>query len=59
MEFSLKIVVACYCILHNICLENGEDGEDLYKANEEIDIGEALDVKDQGRNIENRRAHLF
>ncbi|XP_046408922.1 putative nuclease HARBI1 [Ischnura elegans] len=62
MEFTVKIVVAC-CVLHNICMDNGDDGEEMYENDAGMDhngVSEDEETeRERIRQTTDRREQLF
>ncbi|XP_046397783.1 protein ALP1-like [Ischnura elegans] len=62
MEFTVKIVVAC-CVLHNICMDNGDNGEEMYEDDAGMDhngVSEDEETeRERVRQTTDRREQLF
>jgi len=58
-HFMTRIIIAC-CVLHNICLNNGDNGEDFY-IEENIEQNEENEQRNENEYVGNldRRTLLF
>lgn len=61
INFMIEIIVAC-CVLHNLCVDNQDNGEDFYVGNTDVEENVKNDNEGDGvanENFEDRRALLF